>query len=250
MANWLPGCNLVYGRGMPIDADSPGTVPGAPYSPRLAGVDCWLFDMDNTLYPARANLFAQIDRRMEAYVGRLLGLGQAEARTLQKQYFHEHGTTLRGLMLSHDVDPYDFLDYVHDIDTSVLDADPRLAAALMRLPGRRIVFTNGDLTYAQKVLSALGILDCFAEIHDVHAMGYHPKPDPRAYAGVCAAHAIDPTRAFFVDDMAHNLKPAHALGMVTAWVNNGSERGDHGHSPDFIDHELTDLTEWLEDYTK
>lgn len=234
---------------MPADPNS-SQRPETRFSPRLSSVENWLFDMDNTLYPARANLFAQIDRKMEAYVGRLLGLGREEARIVQKRYFHEHGTTLRGLMLSHGVDPHDFLAEVHDIDTSVLDPDPRLAAALKRLPGRRIIFTNGDLSYAERVLGALGILECFEAIHDVHAMAYHPKPDPRAYRGLCDRHAIDPSRAFFVDDMAHNLKPAHALGMVTGWVNNGSERGDHGHSPDFINHELTDLTEWLEDYTK
>ena len=250
MPNWLRTCNLVYGRGMSLNPESPESRDRPRFSPRLATVDCWLFDMDNTLYPARANLFQQIDRKMEGYVGRLLGLGREEARAVQKRYFHEHGTTLRGLMLSHDVDPYDFLAEVHDIDTSVLDPDPRLAAALKRLPGRRIVFTNGDLPYAEKVLGALGILDCFEAIHDVHAMAYHPKPDPRAYQGVCDAHGIVAANAFFVDDMAHNLRPAHALGMVTGWVNNGSERGDHGHSPDFIDHELTDLTDWLEDYTK
>ena len=234
--------------------DDMTTAPPAPQQRkplpgRLGSVDCWLFDMDNTLYPARANLFAQIDRKMEAFVGRLLGLGRDEARAVQKRYFPEHGTTLRGLMLSHGVDPYAFLSEVHDIDMSVLDPDPRLRAALDALPGRRIVFTNGDLPYAERVLGALGILDCFHAIHDVHAMAYHPKPDPRAYQGVCTAHGIDPARAFFVDDMAHNLKPAHALGMVTGWVNNGSERGDHGHSPDFIDHEMHDLTDWLEDLT-
>ena len=222
-----------------------GSLPG-----RLSGVNSWLFDMDNSLYQASVNLFAQIDRKMEAYVGQLLGLGRDEARALQKRYFHEHGTTLKGLMLSHQVDPYHFLSFVHDIDTSVLDENPRLRAALMKLPGRRIVFTNGDRPYAEQVLGAIGILDCFEDIHDIHAMDYHPKPDPRAYSGLCAAHGVDPARAFFVDDMAHNLKPAHALGMVTGWVNNGSERGDHGHSPDFIDHEIADLTDWLEELTR
>ncbi|MGL6043149.1 MAG: pyrimidine 5'-nucleotidase [Sandaracinobacteroides sp.] len=217
---------------------------------RLAGVNCWLFDMDNTLYQASINLFAQIDRRMEAYVGRLLGLEPEQARAVQKRYFHEHGTTLKGLMLSHGVDPYDFLAQVHDIDMSVLVPNPRLGAALDRLPGRRIIFTNGDLPYAERVLGAIGIRDRFEAIHDIHAMAYHPKPDARAYTDLCTAHGIDPDRAFFVDDMAHNLRPAHALGMVTGWVNNGSERGDHGHSPDYIDHAFPDLTDWLEDLTK
>lgn len=225
--------------------------PGLRRGPatKLAAVDTWLFDMDNTLYPARTNLFSQIDRKMEAYVGNLLGLGRDEARAVQKRYFHEHGTTLRGLMLSHAVDPHHFLSFVHDIDMSVLAQDSRLGAALDRLPGRKIVFTNGDLPYAQNVLAAIGVLDRFDAIHDIHAMAYHPKPDARAYRGICDRHGFDARRAFFVDDMAHNLKPAHALGMVTGWINNGSERGDHGYSPDFIDHEIADLTDWLEELT-
>lgn len=216
---------------------------------RLARVKTWLFDMDNTLYPSRANLFGQIDRKMEAFVGDLLGLNRDEARAVQKRYFHEHGTTLRGLMLSHGVDPHSFLEFVHDIDMSVLDPDPRLAAALARLPGRKLVFTNGDAPYAERVLAALGIREAFEDLYDIHAMDYHPKPDPRAYQRLCERHAVDPATAFFADDMAHNLRPAHAMGMVTAWINNGSERGDHGHSPEFIDHEIGDLTDWLEELT-
>lgn len=209
-------------------------------------VDSWIFDMDNTLYPARVNLFAQIDRRMEAYVGRLLGLDREAARAVQKRYFHEHGTTLRGLMLSHGVDPHDFLDFVHDIDMSVLSPDPQLREALLALPGRRFVFTNGDLPYAERVLGALGVLDCFDGLHDIHAMAYHPKPDPRAYQDLVARFAIDPRRSFFAEDMAHNLMPAKAMGMTTLWVNNGSERGNHGHSPAFIDFETDELTLFLE----
>jgi putative hydrolase of the HAD superfamily len=226
----------------------PASTPGADaLQPLAAGVDCWLFDMDNTLYPASANLFAQIDLRMEAFIQRLLGLGRAEARAVQKRYFHEHGTTLRGLMLSHGVEPREFLDFVHDVDVSVLAPDHALADALARLPGRKMVFTNGDLPYAERVLTRLGILDRFDAIHDIHAMDYHPKPDPRPYAGLCEAHGIDPARALFVEDMAHNLKPAKALGMRTVWVNNGSERGSHGACPSFIDAEIARVTPWLED---
>jgi pyrimidine 5'-nucleotidase len=201
--------------------------------------------MDNTLYPASADLFAQIDRRMEAYVARLLGLGRAEARAVQKRYFHEHGTTLRGLMLSHGVAPRDFLDFVHDIDLSVLAPDPELARALGRLPGQRIVFTNGDRPYAERVLARLGIRDRIDAIFGIEAMDYRPKPDPRAYAALCARYGIAPARALFVEDTAHNLRPAKALGMTTVWVNNGSERGSHGACPSFIDLEIADLADWL-----
>ena len=217
---------------------------------RLVDVRHWLFDMDNTLYPASANLFGQIDQRMETFVANELGLSRDEARLVQKRYFHEHGTTLRGLMISHGVDPHGFLDFVHDIDMSVLDPNPCLDAALARLPGRCIVFTNGDKAYAERVLAAIGILDRFDAIHDIIAMDFHPKPDPASYARLCDRHDIDPAAAFFADDMAHNLRPAHALGMVTAWVNNGSERGDHGYAPDFIDHELADMTSWLDSVSR
>lgn len=219
--------------------------PDAASAAPLASVRHWLFDMDNTLYPASANLFSQIDRKMEAYVGRLLGLSRDEARVVQKRYFHEHGTTLRGLMLSHHVDPQEFLDFVHDIDFSVLQPDAILRARLLALPGRRIIFTNGDFPYAMRVLEALGIADCFDAIHDLIAMDYRPKPDPRSYADLCARHAVDPAAALFADDMAHNLKPAKELGMRTLWINNGSERGDFGHHPDFVDDETQDLADWL-----
>ena len=212
----------------------------------LSMVQTWLFDMDNTLYPSSADLFAQIDRKMEAYVGDLLGLSRDEARAVQKRYFHEHGTTLRGLMLSHAVEPSHFLDFVHDIDMTVLTPEPRLRASLQRLPGRRIVFTNGDVDYAARVLAALRIDDCFEAVHDIHAMHYLPKPDPRAYSGLCTRFGVDPATALFADDMAHNLGPAKALGMRTVWVNNGSERGDHAASAAMIDIEIHDLADWLE----
>lgn len=225
---------------------TPAIPPDSGDHRRLERVGCWLFDMDNTLYPAHVNLFGQIDQRMEVYVANLLGLSRSDARTVQKRYFHEHGTTLRGLMISHGIDPHGFLDFVHDIDMSVLDRNDRLDAALSRLPGRRILFTNGDSGYAERVLARIGILDRFDAIHDIIAMDFQPKPNPTSYAHLCAQHGIAPETAFFVDDMAHNLRPAHALGMVTGWVNNGSERGDYGYSADFIDHEMADLTDWLE----
>jgi putative hydrolase of the HAD superfamily len=218
-------------------------------APELAHIDAWLFDMDNTLYHPRSNLFAQIDRRMEAYVGRLLGCDAVEARRVQKAYFHEHGTTLRGLMLNHNVDPHEFLNDVHAIDCGVLSADPRLRAALERLPGRRIVFTNGDVDYAARVLEALRLADLFEHVFDIHAMAYRPKPDILAYQALVEATGIDPTRSVFVEDMAANLRPAKALGMSTVWVNNGSERGDHDACASYIDFEVSDLPLWLEAVT-
>lgn len=215
--------------------------------PALHHVDSWIFDLDNSLYPASTDLFALIDVRMGEYIGRLLGCDPDEARRAQKIWFRDHGTTLAGLMREHDCDPRDFLDYVHDIDMARITADPAMLAALDRLPGRKYVFTNGDERYARRVLDRLGLANAFDGMHDIHAMDYVPKPDPRAYAQICARHAIDPARALFVDDMARNLAPAKAIGMVTVWVDNGSEHGSLGADNGFIDYRTDDVAAWLGD---
>lgn len=212
----------------------------------LSRIATWIFDLDNTLYPSSANLFVQIDERMGAYIGRLLACDPVEARRVQKSYFHEHGTTLSGLMRHHDIDPHEFLSYVHDVDMDVLAEDVRVIEGIARLPGRKLVFTNGDAPYAGRVLDRLGLGAAFEAIYDIHATDYVPKPDPRAYAGLCEAYGIDPSAALFVEDMARNLKPAKAIGMTTVWVNNGSERGDHEACASYIDLEINDVGEWLD----
>jgi putative hydrolase of the HAD superfamily len=213
--------------------------------PALAHIDTWIFDLDNTLYPASADLFALIDRRMTAFVGDLLGLDPVEARRVQKDYFLGHGTTLAGLMANHEIDPAAFLAYVHDIEMDALEENAPLAAALARLPGRKLVFTNGDKPYALKVLDRLGLGASFEAVHDITAMNLVPKPAPEAYRGLCDAFGIDPARALFVEDMARNLRPAKAIGMATVWVDNGSEQ-DHDTDRSYVDYRVTDLTLWLE----
>ena len=213
--------------------------------PALRHVESWIFDLDNSLYPASANLFELIDQRMGDYIERLLGCDSAEARRVQKQHFHEHGTTLAGLMRSHGIQPREFLDFVHDIDLARISADPRLVRALDRLPGRKFVFTNGDADYAARVLDKLGLANLWNGLHDIHAMDYVPKPDPRSYSALCERHRIDPTRALFVEDMARNLAPAKALGMTTVWIDNGSEQAGHGADLSFIDHRTSDIAAWL-----
>ena len=212
----------------------------------LNHVDSWIFDLDNTLYPASADLFAHIDRRMTAFVGRLLDLPHAEAWAVQKRYFHAHGTTLAGLMAEHGVDPHAFLAEVHDIEMDALEQDAPLVAAIARLPGRKLVFTNGDAPYALEVLERLGLRDSFEGVHDIHAMALSPKPAASAYAGLCEHWGIDPARALFADDMARNLRPAKAIGMTTVWVDNGSEQDPADADRDFIDYRVGALAPWLE----
>lgn len=215
---------------------------------RLSHIRTWIFDLDNTLYPASARLFDRIDARMTAYIADTFGVDPVAARRIQKGYFHNHGTTLAGLMAEHGVDPHAFLDFVHDIEMDVLDANAPLAAAIARLPGRKIVFTNADAPYAGRVLERLGLGGSFEAVHDIHAMGLVPKPQASAYAGLCAAFGLDPAQSLFAEDMARNLAPAKAIGMTTLWVDNGSEQAtdiDRSH----IDFTCADITAWLHDHT-
>ncbi len=213
--------------------------------PALAHVDTWIFDLDNTLYPAQCNLFGLIDERMGAYIQSLLECDATEARRVQKSYFAEHGTTLAGLMQVHDTDPHEFLDFVHDIPMDRITPDPALCAAVNRLPGRKLVYTNGDAPYARRVLEKLGLASHFEAIHDIHDSALIPKPDARSYQLFCDRQNVRPTTALFAEDMARNLKPAKALGMATLWINNGSELGNHDACDSFIDHQTHDIADWL-----
>lgn len=222
-----------------------GTMSSAP----LAHVQSWIFDLDNTLYPPECDLFALMDVRMTAYVARVTGLGLDAARALQHDWFRDHGATLGGLMAHHDVDPADFLKEAHDIALDRLSPDPLLRAAIGRIPGRRLIYTNGDADYAGRVLERLALGDLFECVHDIHACAYVPKPRPEGYALLCDSHRVDPTRTIFFEDMARNLKPAKALGMTTVWLNHGSEwdrgEGGEGSQGDFIDYETAALAPFL-----
>ena len=214
--------------------------------PRFAHIRDWIFDLDNCLYPASAGLFALIDERMGAYIQRLMNCDAVEAKRIQKAHFHEHGTTLAGLMRECEVDPHDFLQDVHAIPLDRIAPNPRLATGLARLPGRKFVFTNGDAPYARRVLEAIGVHEHFDDLHDIHASDLRPKPDPHGYALLCERFAIDPRAAALVEDMAQNLKPAKALGMTTIWVDNGSERGAHLADEGHIDLVIGDIGDWLD----
>ncbi len=219
-------------------------------APAFAHVTDWIFDLDNCLYPASTRLFDLIDERMGAYIQRLLDCDPAEARRVQKAHFHEHGTTLAGLMKHHAVDPHHFLDDVHDIALDRIRIDPALESGLGRLPGRKLIFTNGDAPYARRVLDRLGVAHHFEHLHDIHACELRPKPAAHGYELLVDQLGIDSARTVMVEDMAQNLAPAKRLGMTTVWVDNGSERGNHGYDPAFIDHRITDVAEWLDEILK
>ena len=187
----------------------------APVAADFAHVRDWVFDLDNTLYPHHVNLFAQIDRNMIAYVAELLQMERDEARALQKRYYHEHGTTLQGLMLNHGIDPNDFLERAHAIDYSALLPHPELGEAIKALPGRKFIFTNGSVPHAEAAARALGILDHFDEIFDIVAADYVPKPAGETYDKFAHLHRVDTRHAAMFEDLPRNLKAPKALGMRT-----------------------------------
>lgn len=216
---------------------------------RLRDVNCWVFDLDNTLYPASCRLFDQVDRRIGEYVQKLLNLDPVAARALQKQYFRDHRTTLNGLMLNHKISPEDFLDFVHAIDLTPIAADARLDAALTKLPGRKVIYTNGSVRHAENVMAKLGIDRHFDDIFDIAAAGFVPKPELSAYRAMVARHGIDPTRAAMLDDMPRNLAPAAELGMTTIWVKTDVDWAQPEAEIDFIHHTAENLADWLHEIT-
>ena len=213
--------------------------------PALNEVDFWIFDLDNTLYPAACRLFDQVDRRIGLYVERLLNLDQEAARALQKQYFRDHQTTLNGLMINHAVDPEDFLDFVHRIDVSGVAADASLDRALEALPGRKVIFTNGSVKHAENVMGRLGIERHFKDIFDIAAAGYVPKPDLSSYRKLVERYGIKPERAAMIDDMPRNLEPAAALGMATVLVKSHHDWAQPTGAEDYIHHVTDQLAEFL-----
>ena len=184
----------------------------------LKTAESWVFDLDNTLYPVSANLFDQIDKRMCAYIADFLQLDHSEAHKVQKQYFREYGTSLKGMMDNHQMDPVPYLDYVHEIDLSVIMRDERMNTALESLPGKKLVFTNSAASHAEKVLDRLGIAHNFQGIFDIVDADFVPKPEPLVYEYFVERYRINPNNAVMVEDIARNLRPAADMGMKTVWV--------------------------------
>lgn len=222
---------------------APSCRPAAALDPD--SVSSWVFDLDNTLYPARSNLFVQVAERMTLFIQDRFQLSWDAAKALQRDLFRRHGTTLRGLMSEHAVDPHPFLDYVHDIDVSPVDPSPELDMLLTRLPGRKVIFTNGSVPHAERVMRRLGVERHFDHIHDIVAAGFTPKPDPEPYRILVEAANIDPGGSVMVEDMAKNLLPAHELGMATVWLRSDHDWARDGAELPHVHHVGEDLVSFL-----
>jgi len=207
----------------------------------LSHISTWLFDLDNTLYPLDSGLGAEVSERITAFVERLTGLPRDDAHALQKRYLDEHGLTLRGLMLNHGVDPDDYHAMFADLSLEMLARDSALIAALERLPGRRLIFTNADAGHARRVMEHLGLAGLFAEVFHIESAGFIPKPDPRSFERLIGAHRVDPRTTAFFEDRALNLEPAAALGMTTVLVGPDAE----ANTDPFVHHRAARLAPFL-----
>lgn len=184
----------------------------------FAHVETWVFDLDNTLYPHHLNLWQQVDVRIRDYVAEFLKVSHEEAFRVQKDYYRRYGTTMRGLMVEHGLEPDAFLDFVHQIDHSPLEPNPALGAAIEQLPGRKLILTNGTRKHAGAVMERLAIHRHFEDVFDIVAAGMEPKPSAQTYDRFLAAHGVDPARAAMFEDLARNLEVPHRLGMTTVLV--------------------------------
>jgi len=207
---------------------------------QFAHVTTWVFDLDNTLYPPKYRLFDQIEVRMTDWVMQAVGVGRTEANRLRQHYWDVYGTTLAGLMREHNVDPAPYLTDVHDIDFTGLPADPGLASAIARLPGRRIVYTNACEPYAHKVLAARGLSGLFDAVYGVEHAGFRPKPEQAAFEAVFAIDGLNPAQAAMFEDDPRNLAAPHLMGMKTVFVAPKPQRALH------IQHHTNDLTAFLQ----
>ena len=216
-------------------------------------IDTWVFDLDNTLYPHDVNLWQQIDVRIRDFIADFLHLSPQQAFRVQKDYYRRYGTSMRGLMIEHGLEPEAFLDFVHAIDHSPLRPNPALGAAIANLKGRKLILTNGTRRHAHAVLERLSIARYFDDVFDIVAAELEPKPLPQIYRRFLAVHQVNPGRAAMFEDLVRNLSVPHALGMTTVLVMPGATVAGRreaweleGREADDADHVTTDLVGFLQ----
>jgi len=205
----------------------------------------WIFDLDNTLYSGKTKVFEQVEKRMSKYISQKLNVSVQEAKKIQKNYFHEYNTTLNGMIKNHEIDPDEFLEFVHDINIDFLQRDLKLAEEIEKLEGKKIIFTNGSRKHAINVTKKIGIDQYFDDIFDIVDSNFVPKPAMEPYKKLVEKHKIDPKLCVFVEDIARNLKPAYEMGMKTIWIENDESFASKFSDGDFVNYKTNNLTEFL-----
>ena len=212
-------------------------------------INTWIFDLDNTLYSADSGIFQQVHKLMGEFISKNLKMDMVEAKKLQSKYYKQHGTTLRGLMDNHGVEPDYFLDEVHKLDYSIVGPDEILNKELENIQGRKIIYTNANKKHVVDVLERINLANFFDEIFDIKMANYIPKPEIRPYEQIIDIFNINPSSSAMFDDIAKNLVPAKKVGFTPVWVDAGYENfsDDIQASKDYLDYSTRNLSSFLKD---
>ena len=218
----------------------------------LKKIKYWIFDLDNTLYSGDTKVFDQVDKKMSKFISKKLNVSIEEAKKIQKTYYKQHGTTLKGMMDNHGVDPDHFLAEVHRLDYSIVEPNHKLNLELKKLEGRKIIYTNANMQHAFDVLERIELSNFFDEIYDIKMANYIPKPEIAPYQQLIEQFTIEAESAAMFDDIAKNLVPAKKVGFTSVWIDAGYENfsDDIKSSKQFLDHETTNIAEFLENVNK
>ena len=213
-------------------------------------IDTWIFDLDNTLYSADSGIFQQVHKLMGKFIVEHLNVNINEAKNIQRKYYKKHGTTLRGLMDDHGIDPDSFLEEVHKLDYSIVNPNLKLAKNLENLNGKKFIFTNANKKHADNILDKLQIANIFEGIFDIKMANYIPKPEIESYEKLIETYSINPNKTIMFDDIAKNLVPASKKGFTTVWIDVGHENfsDDVASSKKYLDHQTKDLSNWLSNF--
>jgi len=211
----------------------------------LKKIKFWLFDLDNTLYSGDTKVFDQVDKKMSFFISKKLNVDIAEAKKIQKSYFHEYNTTLNGMIKNHNIDAEEFLEFVHNVDLNFLKKDLDLKNELNNLMGKKYIFTNGSRAHASNVTKRIGIENIFDGVFDIVDSEFIPKPSIEPYKKIIQKYGIDPEYCIFIEDIARNLKPAHELGMKTVWIENDEPWAAEFSNENFINYKTNNLSKFL-----
>ena len=211
-------------------------------------INTWIFDLDNTLYKADSGIFQQVHELMGEFIKKHLNMDIKEAKELQKSYYKKHGTTLRGLMDNHGIDPDDFLKEVHNLDYSIVGPDDLLNEQLKKLKGKKIIYTNANMQHAISVLDRINLSGFFDEIYDIKMANYVPKPEIKPYEQIIKKYNLNPSTSAMFDDIAKNLVPAKKVGFTSVWIDAGYENfsDDIQSSKKYLDFQTKNLSVFLE----
>ena len=211
----------------------------------LKKIKYWLFDLDNTLYSGDTKVFDQVDKKMSSFISEKLNVSTAEAKKIQKNYFHEYNTTLNGMIKNHNINAEEFLEFVHDVDLNFLEKNQNLQNELTNLVGKKYIFTNGSKAHASNVTKRIGIENLFDGVFDIVDSDFIPKPSIEPYKKIIQKYGIDPEYCIFIEDIARNLKPAYELGMKTVWIKNNEPWAAKFSNENFINYKTDNLAEFL-----